>query len=544
MDNLLPLPKGAVAVDTGVSLPQGAVPINETAYDRFINNFQLPKMDGNRVVGPMLAAGTGELIKGAGALTELAFPETGRNIARLGDKITSEVKEQYPVLGTTGQIASYALPFSAAQKAVNVVKSTPQVASRISNIGKIPSFALAAGEQSAIGAGTGYVLTPNIENRENAALFGAATGPIGEAIKPLAQGAGYLGKQILGLSTGAGADAVGEAFKAGAIKNPQFLANLRGKVPAQDILQQAQSGLQTLKAQRKQAYQEGIGSIKPNQEIVAGQPLPKPVPKLDFNPIETAFKDSLDNFKIQGGGDVASTIGKESFKDINKIKSLVDEWKSKKGLHTAEGLDGLKRRIDDVYRNDMSNEAKSVLSQTRNTVKDTIIKQDATYAKTMRDYEASLGLERELEQALKLGDRSSIDSAIRSLQSLTRNNANTSYQYRQQLADILKQKSGVDLMPALSGQALNSVAPRGIQKLLPSFTAGGALTGAMNLGVEGLLPLVTLPLQSPRVVGESAYMAGKAAKPFINLANSGTQEQRNLAKLLMMKAAQQGATNE
>ena len=65
MDNLLPLPKGAVAVNTGVPLPQGAVPVNETAYDRFINSIQLPKMDGNRVVGPMLAAGTGELIKGA-----------------------------------------------------------------------------------------------------------------------------------------------------------------------------------------------------------------------------------------------------------------------------------------------------------------------------------------------------------------------------------------------------------------------------------------------------------------------------------------------
>jgi hypothetical protein len=79
---------------------------------------------------------------------------------------------------------------------------------------------------------------------------------------------------------------------------------------------------------------------------------------------------------------------------------------------------------------------------------------------------------------------------------------------------------------------------------MPSFTAGSGITGAMTLGMEGLLPLATLPLQSPRVVGEGAYLAGKAAKPFINLANSGTQEQRNLAKLLMMKAAQQGASNE
>ena len=99
-------------------------------------------------------------------------------------------------------------------------------------------------------------------------------------------------------------------------------------------------------------------------------------------------------------------------------------------------------------------------------------------------------------------------------------------------------------MPALAGQSLNSIAPRGIQKVLPSFTAGSAVTGALNLGMEGLLPLATLPLQSPRVVGEGAYMAGKMSKPVLDLANSGTPEQRKLAKLLIMKAAQQGASNE
>lgn len=513
----------------------------ETAYDRFINAIELPRFSGNSVVGPAVVAGTGELIKGAGALTELAFPETGRNISRLGEKLTGEVKEQFPVAGTTGQIASYAVPYSAAQKAVGAVKAIPQVANVI---GKIPSFATAVGEQSAIGAGTGALLTPTSEGRGQSAAFGAATGPLGEIARPLVKGAGWLGKQTLGLSTGAGGDAVGEAFKAGTTQNPQFLANLRGQVPVKDVLQAAQSGMQALKTQRKNAYKEGIESIKPNQEIIAGQPLPKPAARLDFNPIENSFKESLDNFKVQGGGDVASSIGEESFKDINKIQSILNEWKSKKGLHTAEGLDALKRRIDDLYRNDMSNEAKSVLSQTRNTVKDTIIKQDKNYAKTMSDYEESLGIERELEQALGLGDKKSIDSAVRRLQSLTRNNANTSYEYRKQLSDILKQKSGIDLMPALSGQALNSVAPRGIQKVLPSFTAGSGITGAMTLGMEGLLPLATLPLQSPRVVGEGAYLAGKMSKPVLDLANSGTPEQRKLAKLLIMKAAQQGATNE
>lgn len=118
----------------------------ETAYDRFINAIELPKFSGNQVVGPAVVAGTGELIKGAGALTELAFPETGQNISRLGEKLTGEVKQQYPVAGTAGQIGSYLVPYSAAQKAVSAAKSVPQVGNLIN---KIPSFAAAVGEQSA-----------------------------------------------------------------------------------------------------------------------------------------------------------------------------------------------------------------------------------------------------------------------------------------------------------------------------------------------------------------------------------------------------------
>lgn len=524
--------KGSVSVNRA---PDGWEKLQakpETAYDRFLNAIELPKFGGNAVVGPMAVAGTGEFIKGAGALTELAFPETGRNISRLGEKLTGEIKEQFPVAGTTGQIASYLVPYSAAQKAVSAVKAIPQVASKVANIGKIPSFALAAGEQSAIGGGTGYALTPTAEDRSNAAMFGAATGPVGELIKPVAKLGGWLGKQTLGLSTGAGGDAVGEAFKAGGTRNPQFLANLRGEVPASEVLEAAQGGLQALKNQRRQAYEQGIQTTNKNQVF------------LDFKPIEDTFQDTLKGLTVKGvGGVTASRVGDKTLREIDEIRNVVGEWKSKPELHTAEGLDALKRRIDDLYDNNMSKEAKSILTQTRGQVKNTIVKQDPNYAKTMRDYEQSLSLERELEQALGIGDKTAVDTAIRKLQSLTRNNANTSYQYRQQLADILKQQ-GTDLMPALSGQALNSVAPRGLQKLMPSFTAGSAVTGALNLGLEGLLPLVTLPLQSPRVVGEGAYLAGKMSKPVIDLANSGTPEQRKLAKLLIMRAAQQGASNE
>jgi hypothetical protein len=540
-DTLPPLPKGAVLVDELPPMPQGAELQPETAYDRFLKGIQIPKMEGNAVVGPMAVAGAGELIKGAGAATELAFPETGRNISRFGETLTGQVKEQYPIAGTTGQIGSYLAPYSAAQKLATGLKSIPQIANVI---GKIPSFATAVGEQSAIGAGTGALLTPSVEDRGNAAIFGAATGPVGEIIKPAAKFTGKALSETLGLTTGAGSKSIEEAAKAGVTGNQQFLQNLRGEVPVKDVLEAAQSGMQALKTQRRQAYEQGIQSTKPNQEIVAGKPLPKPAPRLDFNPIENSFKQSIDNLKVQGGGDVASAVGEDSLKDINKIKSVVDEWKSKSGLHTAEGLDILKRRIDDLYRNDMTNEAKAVLSQTRNSVKQTIVKQDKNYAKTMSDYEESLGIERELEKALSLGDRVSADTAIRKLQSLTRNNVNANYGYRKELADILRTQGGVDLMPALAGQSLNTWIPRGMHRIVPELTAGSAIGGVALAGPAGLAPLATLPLQSPRLVGEATYKAGQIARPVLDLANSGTPEQRKLAKLLIMKAAQQGATNE
>lgn len=529
-DELPPLPKGAVLVEGLPPLPEGAVMQPETAYDKFINSIEIPKMQGNAVVGPMAVAGAGELIKGAGAATELLAPETGRNISRLGERLTNQVKEQYPVAGTAGQIGSYAIPYTAAQKLATGLKAIPQAANII---GKIPSFATAVGEQSAIGAGTNALLTPSVEDRGNAATWGAATGPLGEIIKPAAKLGGWLGKEILGLSTGAGPQAIEEAAKAGVTQNPQFLQNLRGEVPVKDVLEAAQGGLQTLKNQRKLAYEQGIQSTNKNQVF------------LDFKPIEKTFNDTLGNLTVKGvGGVQASRVGQKTLNEVNEIKSVLNEWKSKPELHTAEGLDALKRRIDDLYSNDMSNEAKSILSQTRGKVKQTIVNQDPNYAKTMRDYEESLGLERELEQALGLGNKTSIDTAVRKLQSLTRNNANTSFEYRKQLADILKNEAGIDLMPTLAGQALNTYVPRGLHRIIPSFTAGSGITGAMTIGATGLAPLATLPLQSPRLVGEATYAAGRMAKPVLDLANSGTSEQRKLAKLLIMKAAQQGVSNE
>lgn len=517
-------------------LPQSqttAAPAKPTsAYDRFLESLRTPQTGGRSgVVGPMLVGGAGELIRGAGALGQMAgFPNAGNRMVEVGEAMTQGAKSVAPVSGTVGQIGSYVLPFGAAQRATTAVAQVPQVARAV---GMLPSYARAMGQQAAIGGATGYALTPDQQGRGEAATFGALGGAGGELIAPAARATGKMMAEALGLSTGVGGEPIRQAFRAGQTGNQQFVQNMRGNVPVTDLLEQAQNAMQTLKQNRMQAYQQGFQSTQKNPVF------------LNFKPIEDKFNTAIQSLTVKGvGGVSASKVGQKTLDEVAQIKSVIDEWKAKPELHTTEGLDALKRRIDDIYSNDMSKEAKSILTQTRGTVKQTITKQDPNYAKTMRDYEDALGLERELEKALNLGDKSSVDSALRKLQSLGRDNVNTSYAYRKDLADILRQETGVDLMPTVAGQSLNTFTPRGIQRLLPTITTTGGVTGAALAGPAAAIPLATLPFQSPRLVGEAVYGAGRASRPFLDLANSGTPEQRQLAKLLIMKAAQEGARDE
>ena len=124
----------------------------------------------------------------------------------------------------------------------------------------------------------------------------------------------------------------------------------------------------------------------------------------------------------------------------------------------------------------------------------------------MKGYSESSDLIKEIERTLSLGDKASADTAMRKLQSLMRNNVNTNYGQRLSLAQELSNAGGKDLMPALAGQAMNSLTPRGLQgasNVPTAYLAYGA--GGPALAVADVLS------SSPRVVGETAYKYGQMA---------------------------------
>lgn len=496
-----------------------------TAYDKFLDSLRNPQTGGKSgVVGPMLVGGVGELIKGAGALGQLVgLDNAGNRMVEVGSAMTQGAKSVAPVAGTVGQVGSYVLPFGATQKALTTVGNIPAVAKATS---MIPSFAKSVGQQTAIGGGTSYALTPDQEDRNKQAAYGAAFGAGGEFVKPLVKAGGNLVSEVIGNLSGVGSQAYKTAYNSaiqGGEKLKALADNLRKKVPVDQVVDDALLGLNNMGKTLQNNYRSGMVDIKNDKSI------------LEFTGIDKSLNDATNLGVFKG-----KITNQELVDEVGKIKKIVDNWKKENPaeFHTPEGMDQLKQIIGTELEK-IPFEQKTLrkaVGGIYSSVRDEVKKQAPVYDTIMKDYSQGLDYASELKRTLSLGDKSTSDQALRKLQSVMRNNVNTNYGNRVNYAEMLEQASGKPIMSQLAGQSLNSITPRGLQQLSASGLTAASLYNPL------FAPLVAM--SSPRLMGEATILAGKASRPFVNLANSGTPEQRKLAKLLIMKAAQQGATNE
>ena len=393
------------------------------------------------------------------------------------------------VLGRIPMVTSKAAPALEALRTAGMSTGLPAATTRAGQAG---NMALRVGGGGAAGYTAGAMVNP--EDAAKAGAFGAIAPP---ALKT----AGYLGQKAgqgiaaatksgLGLSTGVGAEAVGEAFRAGRNGKTEFLDNMRGSVPLTDVLDRAKQGLQTMGAAKAQQYRSGMIPIKGDQTV------------LSLSGIDQALQDAVavTTFKGQVKNDAAAGA-------VTKMRAAVDEWKKldPAQFHTPEGLDALKQKLGGIVEGIPFEEktARLAANKVYSATKASIEKQAPTYAKVMKDYSEASQLISEIERTLSLKPNASVDTSMRKLQSLMRNNVQTNYGGRLSLAKELEQKGGVDLMPSIAGQAMNSLAPRSLSGQL-----GGGATAFMTM--QNPLMAAALPFQMPRVVGEAAYGLGRA----------------------------------
>jgi hypothetical protein len=333
---------------------------------------------------------------------------------------------------------------------------------------------------------------------ETVANVGRTIDPLNIAVKSVTkplQLAEMLATPAVGLATGAGAESIREGARAGAAggaKAEAFLGQLRGNAPIENVVSTAKEAVAELYRNKSDAYKSGMTGVTQNRAL------------LDFAPIDQAIINAEKVGTFNGvviRGNAASAL--------KEIKDKVAEFKAGNPavFRTVEGFDKLKQAIGDIQQAlPYGTPARKVADDLYNSVKNEIVKQAPDYAKVMGDYEQASALLKDIEGSLSLGKKANIDTSVRKLQSILRNNANTNYGRRVDLGRQLEATGvpGADtLFPQLAGQMLSSPTPRGIQGATTAL--GGAAAYATN---PSLLP--GLALTSPRLVGEAAYYGGKA----------------------------------
>jgi len=300
-----------------------------------------------------------------------------------------------------------------------------------------------------------------------------------------------VGKPALGMLTGTGPENISNAAKSGFAGDTSFAQHLRGEAPINEPLLNAKENLNVMRQNKSNAYRSGFVDISKDKSV------------LDFKDIDKALRDAKK--EVRYGTKVKDDVANAH---IDAIEQEINDWKSSNPsiYHTPEGLDALKQRIGAINQRVPYEEqnANRVGGNLYNAIKGTISTQAPKYSEVMKDYAEASDQIHEIERALSLGNRASADTAIRKLQSLTRNNVNTNYGNRLSLAQQLEKEGGKPFINALSGQALSSTTARGL---------AGTLEGATGIAsFANPSYLLALPFQTPRLVGEALYAGGKVAR--------------------------------
>lgn len=463
----------------------------------------------NEIVEEYMASsmGAGEV---AGRALRNIPSSFGSLVGNVVEAVTSPVQTAKSVLDLGAGILQNVLPESLVQ-AVGEDKASREVASKVGQFyadryGSVEGAKRAIAEDPVgVLADVSTLLTGGAMAAPRAVAqpisrVASAIDPLAIAARATAKTAGLGGRglaNVVGLTTGAGKESVTQAFEAGRRGGEaaeQFRANISGRADPTEVLDIAKANLNELNNLKQTEYRSGMVNIKNDKTV------------LDFADIDKGLQNATAKVTYKG-----KIVNENAAKKLDEARTVVDEWKAADPVefHTPEGLDALKKRVGDILES-VPFEQKSTraaVGDVYNSIKSSIQKQAPTYANTMKAYSDASEQIREIERALSLGKGASVDTAMRKLQSLMRNNVQTNYGTRLKLAQQLEKVGGQEFMPGLAGQALSSLTPRGLQ------TATAIPTGALAYGIGGL-PSAGLSLlsSSPRVVGEATYGLGSLGR--------------------------------
>ena len=372
----------------------------------------------------------------------------------------------------------------------------PMIAAKTAKVaGKVPALSTGARAAESVARS----VEPTVKN------IAGTVGDVGKWVDPLyatVRGTGAAAKkaislpeELIGASAGVGSAPVREAATSGyrgGEAGKAFRENMRSTVNYEQVISDAMAGLQKLKDARNAQYRSGKVDISKDLTV------------LDFGEIDRALVKAVDDNTFKG-----IPKSKPTANALKELDELITEWRSydPAEFHTPEGMDALKQSIGSLIDWKTNSKAHNLAAQAMyEKVGGLIRKQAPAYDKLMKDYSKASQHIIDIEKSFSLGKNKSADASLRKLTSVMRNNVNTNYGARLAHAEALQTASGRPLIPALAGQSMSAMSPRG----LAGTTGGIALPAYVAMEMGSPLPFLTIPFQSPRLVGEAVHAGGRA----------------------------------
>ena len=315
----------------------------------------------------------------------------------------------------------------------------------------------------------------------------------GKAVKGVIGAGGKAASGAAGITTGSGREAVKSIYQAGKEGGDvleQTTQALRGKMSAEEVLQNTQKAVGDLRNQRQTEYLGQFNKIVKDVSKI-----------LPFDEIAETLKKQLDSYKIKiENGELdfrQSTLGDRAAQNtVREIYNDIYNWKDL----TPEGLDTLKRRLDSYYS--PSSDARAFAVAVKSSVRDVLKNNISGYEKMTKGYEEATQVLKEAQSAVG-SPRMTQEAALRRIRSIFRDTQ------KERLSTVgkLEQKTGKAVKGQIAGLIMNPKLPEGLQKFGTEAAALGLATGHIGLPLTpGLLAT------SPRVVAETARFMGITAR--------------------------------
>jgi len=342
-----------------------------------------------------------------------------------------------------------------------------------------------------------------------------------QGVKLASQGAGLAVKPTLGLVTGAGGEAITKAIQAGkdagaaglipnpvksiknkklqsvsnSQKNIDFRNAMSGNEEVSSIVTSVNKTFSDMKKLKNDNFTKDLAKLNLSNK------------KIDFSKIQEQILELGTSKEFAG----SSSLSKESLKAYDEILNVVKEFESNPALHNAQGMHMLKMQIRDMYPSsaDAPRGAKNLNIDAVKIFDNAINEVSTGYKDVNKNFAVATALEKELEDALSVGNKSKASTTLKKLQSLMKANTTSNLGSRLQVFEKIEKLNDGNILERVAGQALKSPVPTGLNAL---STAGAGMGGAA-LASQGIINpaiLTGLLATSPKIVGNVANTLGKA----------------------------------